>query len=279
MKRIDAHQHFWRYSPARYGWIAPGSTLARDRMPEDVKPLLDSAAVDACIAVQAEQEEVETDWLLALAVERPWMLGVVGWTDVTAPGLADRLARWRGTALVGIRHMVQDEPDPHWLLRADAQAGVRTLLAEGLAYDILVRAPQLPQVPAFLDAVGDGALVLDHAGKPDIAGGRWQPWADTIRAIAERPSVVCKLSGLVTEADHAAWTADDIARYLDHLLACFGPERLMFGSDWPVCTLAADYSRVLALIEDFVQRACPAYRDAVFGGTAMRAYTLSEPIA
>lgn len=279
MMRIDAHQHFWRYLPERYGWIAPGGTLARDRMPEDAEPLLRAAGLHGCIAVQAEQDETETEWLLGLTAEQPWILGVIGWTDLTAPDLIDRLERWHGTPLVGVRHMVQDEPDPDWLLRADAHAGVRALVAQGLAYDILVRSAQLPKLPAFLDAVGDGALVLDHAGKPDIAGGEWQPWADSIAAIASRPNVVCKLSGLVTEADHADWSPDDIARYLDHLLACFGPDRLLFGSDWPVCTLAADYDRVVALVDAFVQRACPSHCAAVFGGTARRVYKFSEPIA
>ncbi|MCC2975185.1 amidohydrolase family protein [Sphingomonas sp. PL-96] len=278
MVQIDAHQHFWRYSAERFGWIEPGGPLACDRMPEDVKPLLDATGFAGCVAVQAEQDEAETDWLLSLAADHSWILGVVGWTDLTASDLDTRLARWRGMPLVGIRHMVQDDPDPRWLLRADAQAGVRTLLAEDLAYDILVRgSAQLLQVPAFLDAVGDGALVLDHGGKPDIAGGEWQPWADTIRAIAGHPNVACKLSGLVTEADHAAWSADEIERYLDHLLACFGPERLIFGSDWPVCTLAADHGQVVALVDAFIQRACPDHRAAVFGETARRLYKLAEP--
>jgi len=281
MTTIDAHQHFWRYNPDKYSWITPGSSLARDRMPSDVKPLLDASGVQGCIAVQAQQDEAETDWLLALAADTPWIRGVVGWTDLTAPELDDRLARWDGTALVGIRHMVQDDADPHWLLRPDAQAGVRLVLSRGLAYDILVRAAQLPQVPAFIDAVGidavgDGALVLDHAGKPDIACGQWQPWADAIRAIAARPNIVCKLSGLVTEANHETWTADDIARYLDHLLASFGPDRLMFGSDWPVCTLAGDYARVLALIDGVVEGSCPEHRAAIFGDTARRNYRLLE---
>ncbi|MFV0623302.1 amidohydrolase family protein [Sphingomonas sp. ac-8] len=278
MIRIDAHQHFWRYTPERFGWIAPNGLLACDRLPGDIKPLLEADGFAGCVAVQAEQDEAETDWLLSLASDHAWILGVVGWTDLTAPDLDARLVRWRGTPLVGIRHMVQDDLDPHWLLRADAQAGLRTLLAHGLAYDILVRGrSQLAQVSAFVDAAGDGTLVLDHGGKPDIAGGEWQPWADTLRAIAERPQVVCKVSGLVTEADHVAWSADEIERYLDHLLACFGPDRLMFGSDWPVCTLAGDYRQVVALVDAFVQRACPDHRAAVFGATAQRVYQLTEP--
>lgn len=278
--KIDAHQHFWRYRRADHGWIDPAGPLARDWLPADLRPLLAASGFAGCIAVQAMQDEAETDWLLALARSDPWIMGVVGWTDVTAPDLDRRLNCWAGTRLVGLRHMVQDDPDPAWLLRADAQAGVRDLRRRGLAYDILVRGAQLPHVPAFLDAVageeGDGALVLDHAGKPGIAAGEWQPWAGLVAAVARHPAVSCKLSGLVTEADHDGWTADGIARYLDHLLASFGPARLMFGSDWPVCLLAADHRRVVDLVEDFVARTCPAHRDAIFGGTARKAYRLEE---
>jgi predicted TIM-barrel fold metal-dependent hydrolase len=276
MDTLDAHVHFWRYDPARFDWIAHGSTLARDRTPADLRPLLDAAAIDACIAVQAQHDEAETDWLLGHAAERSWIAGVVGWTDLTALGLADRLARWEGTALVGLRHIVQDERDPCWLLRSDVLAGVRTLLSRGLAYDLLVRAPQLSHVAAFVDEVGEGAVVLDHAGKPGIARGDWQPWADTLRDIALRPTVTCKVSGLVTEADYDRWSPGEIMRYLDHVLDCFGPDRLMFGSDWPVCTLAAGHARVVALVEQFVQRACPTHRAAIFGETARRTYRIAE---
>jgi predicted TIM-barrel fold metal-dependent hydrolase len=276
VKRIDAHQHFWRYRAAEYGWIQPGSVLARDRLPVDVRPALEATAFDGCIAVQACHSAAETDWLLGLADANSWIMGVVGWVDLTAPDVAAQLDRHASRSLVGIRHIAQDEPDPRYLLREDVLRGVRTILARGLAYDILVRGPaQLACVPDLLDAAGPGALVLDHGGKPDIAGGEWGPWARTIAAIAAFPDVTCKLSGLVTEADHAAWSPTDIARYLDHLLACFGPDRLIFGSDWPVCLLAAEHAAVVDLIETFVARACPGHRDAIFGGTAARVYRLS----
>jgi predicted TIM-barrel fold metal-dependent hydrolase len=257
VKRIDAHQHFWRYHAAEYDWIQPGSVLARDRLPVDVRPALEAAAFDGCIAVQACHSAAETDWLLALAEANSWIMGVVGWVDLTAPDVAAQLDRHASRSLVGIRHIAQDEPDPRYLLREDVLRGVRTILARGLAYDILVRGP------AQLACV------------PDIAGGEWGAWARTIAAIAAFPGVTCKLSGLVTEADHAAWSPPDIARYLDHLLACFGPDRLIFGSDWPVCLLAAEHAAVVDLIETFVARACPGHRDAIFGGTAARVYRLS----
>ncbi len=276
VKRIDAHQHFWRYRAAEYDWIQPGSTLARDRLPVDVRPALEAAAFDGCIAVQACHSVAETDWLLGLADANSWIMGVVGWVDLTAPDVAAQLDRHASRSLVGIRHIAQDEPDPRYLLGEDVLRGVRTILARGLAYDILVRGPaQLACVSDLLSAAGAGSLVLDHGGKPDIAGGEWGAWARTIAAIAAFPGVTCKLSGLVTEADHAAWSQTDIARYLDHLLACFGPDRLIFGSDWPVCLLAAEHAAVVDLIETFVARACPGYRDAIFGGTATRVYRLS----
>lgn len=267
--RIDAHQHFWPYDPARYGWIPPGSALAQDRMPGDVRPAMAAAAIDAGIAVQARHDVAETAWLLDLAAADPAIAGVVGWADLTRP---DTIAPTRG--LVGLRHIAQDESDDAWLARDDVVAGLRACAAAGLTYDLLVYAHQTVHLPRVIDRVAGGRFVLDHGGKPAIRARGWQPWADAVAEIARFPNVWCKLSGLVTEADHAAWAPDDIARYMDHLLACFGPERLIFGSDWPVCLLAADYARVHALAAGFVARACPDHADAVFGGNARAAYAL-----
>lgn len=276
MRTIDAHQHFWRYVAADYGWIGPATPLARDRLPGDVRGAMDAAGIDAAIAVQARQDEDETRWLLGLAAADARLVGVVGWTDLRAPDAAGRIAALRTDRLVGLRHIVQDEPDDSFLLGGDFIRGVRTCVAAGLTYDILVYPRQAPHVPHFLDAVGDGRFVLDHGGKPPIAGAGWQPWADAVAAIARHPGVWCKLSGLVTEADHIAWTLDDIARYADHLLDCFGPERLIFGSDWPVCLLAADYAGVHALADALVASRCPDHHAAIFGGNAHAAYALSN---
>jgi predicted TIM-barrel fold metal-dependent hydrolase len=265
--RIDAHQHFWSYSASGHGWIDPGSVLARDYAPADLMPLLDDASIDGCIAVQACQTEEETRWLLGLAAADPRIMGVVGWTDLCADDL------------VGFRHIVQDEPADDFLVTPAFVRGVRAALGRGFSYDILVKPRQAIHVRRFAELVGAGLgdaprLILDHGAKPDIARGTWQPWADAIADMAQVPSLTCKISGLVTEAEHATWTADQIARYLDHLLACFGPDRLMFGSDWPVCRLAADYARVVDLIEDFVTRACPDASERIFGGNALTAYEL-----
>ena len=230
--------------------------------------------------MQAEQTEAETDALLRLAAETPRILGVVGWTDLAADDVADRLDRLRQVpGLVGFRHMLQDEPADDFLLTPAFVRGVRAALARGFSFDILVKPREAGHVRRFVDLVGidqvrDGQLILDHGAKPAIAVGGWQPWADAIADMARAPTLLCKLSGLVTEADHTAWTADRIAPYLDHLLACFGPGRLVVGSDWPVCRLAAEYQAVHDLIDDFVTRACPDARDRIFGGTAATAYGL-----
>ncbi|HXH17350.1 MAG TPA: amidohydrolase family protein [Sphingomonas sp.] len=280
MKRIDAHQHFWSYSPSAYRWIDPDSVLAQDHLPDALMPLLDRAGIDGCIAVQAQQTEAETDWLLELAAADPRILGVVGWTDLCADDVERRLDRWQpADALIGFRHGVQDEPADDFLLTPAFVRGVRAALARGYSYDVLVKPRQAGHVRRFVDQVaadlgGTARLILDHGAKPQIAQGDWQPWADAIADMAQAPALYCKISGLVTEADHATWTAVQIEPYLDHLLACFGPDRLIFGSDWPVCRLAADYQRVHDLIADFVARACPAASDRISGGNAITAYGL-----
>lgn len=271
---IDAHQHFWAYDPARLPWVAEGSVLAADRLPEHLLPLLNDGGVAQTILVQVEQREAETRWMLDLADRHSWIAGVVGWCDLQAEDVGERLERLRHPRLVGLRHMVQDETDPHFLRRPGFIAGVREAARRGLTYDLLIVADQAPCAPRFIDTVGDGRFVLDHGAKPKIRERGWRPWADAIAEIGRLPNVWCKVSGLVTEADHAAWTAEDIAPYLDHLLECFGPERLIFGSDWPVCTLAAAYDQVQGLIEDFVTRRCPEHAASVFGGAARRAYAL-----
>lgn len=272
---LDAHQHFWRYDAGRLPWIAPGSVLAADYLPADLRPLLSADGVAETIAVQVEHTEAETRWLLGLAAKYEWIAGVVGWVDLQAEDVADQLDRVRHPKLVGLRHLVQDEADPEFLLRPAFVRGVREAARRGLTYDILVFAHQAALAPAFIEAVGEGSFVLDHGAKPNIRDGGWQPWATSIAAIAAFPNVWCKISGLVTEANLERWTAADIEPYLDHLLGCFGPDRLIFGSDWPVCNRAATYAEVKALVQAFVQRRCSAHAASVFGGAARAAYKLS----
>ncbi|MHA6720979.1 amidohydrolase family protein [Sphingomonas sp. RS6] len=273
--RIDAHHHLWRYDAAEFEWIDPQSRIARDFAPADLMREMAKRQIDGAIAVQARQSEAETSFLLACAAVCPAIIGVVGWIDLRAPDIIDRIAAAPAGPLLGYRHIVQDEPDPSFLLGEAFMAGVAAVAAAGLTYDLLVNRHQFKDVPRLLERVGEGRFVLDHAAKPDIAGGGWQPWADTIADAATFPNLWCKVSGLVTEARHDAWTPADFERYLDHLLEVFGPDRLIWGSDWPVCELAAPYQAVFDLIERFVERHCPEASASIFGGNAARAYRLS----
>jgi len=272
--RIDAHHHLWRYDPAAFGWIDPASPIARDISTADLALCLDKAGIDAAIAVQARQCPDETDFLLDAARRFDRIIGVVGWIDLRAPDIDALLDARTDPLIVGYRHVVQDEADPDFLLGDPFVRGVRGVVQRGLSYDLLVNHAQLATVPAFLDRVGAGRFVLDHAAKPDIAHGAWQPWADDLAAVARLPDIWCKVSGLVTEADHERWRPEDMERYLDHVFATFGPERLIWGSDWPVCLLAAPYGAVHDLIADYVARHCPDAEVAIFGGNAARAYGL-----
>ncbi|MHA6767503.1 amidohydrolase family protein [Sphingobium ummariense] len=276
--RIDAHHHLWRYDPAAFEWIEARSAIARDFSVADLDAAMALANIDGAIAVQARQTEEETEFLLETAAKSDRIIGVVGWIDLRAPDIEERLKAGSNPLLLGYRHVVQDEPDADFLLADDFVRGVRAVVANSLTYDLLVNHAQLPAVPAFLERVGPGRFVLDHAAKPAIASGGWQPWADQIAAAARHPHLWCKVSGLVTEADHRSWRPSDIERYLAHVLEQFGPERLIWGSDWPVCLLAAPYSAVHDLIADFVTRQCPAFSSAIFGGNAVDAYALKPAL-
>lgn len=276
--RIDAHQHFWRYDAASYPWMsADMGVLRRDWMPRDLRPLLDEQAIDACIAVQARADEAETDFLLELAGQHRWIAGVVGWVDLRADDLDARLARWQEEpALVGFRHLLQDDPDVAATLSdTKFNRGVKRLQASELIYEVLVRgATQLSETPAFCARNDRHWLVLDHLGKPAIGGKDDTEWRNALRALAGMPHVLCKVSGLVTEI--GAHTVDDtvLRRYLDIALDLFGPERLLFGSDWPVCLLRASYAEVSQIVEDW-SRALSADEEAmIWGGNAARCYGL-----
>jgi predicted TIM-barrel fold metal-dependent hydrolase len=273
--RIDAHHHLWAYTSESFGWIEPGSAIARDFDTDDLAAAMDTAGVDRAIAVQARQSNAETDFLLVCAARQPRIAGVVGWIDLRAADIAERLSQRAGQAILGYRHVVQDEADPDFLLGDAFGNGVRAVLAQGLTYDVLVNAAQLGTLPRFLDRCGEGRLVLDHAAKPDIRAGAWQPWADQIAAAARHPTLYCKVSGLVTEADHATWQPADFERYLDHVFTQFGVDRVVWGSDWPVCALAGSYRDTFDIVDGFVARHCPDAAPAVFGGNAAAAYALS----
>jgi L-fuconolactonase len=271
--RIDAHQHFWKYQPSTHGWIDDSmAVLKRDFLPADLEPLLAAGGYQACIAVQAQLSVDETRWLLDLGERHPFIAGVVGWVDLCAPDVADTLRALAGRPrLRGIRHVVQAEPDD-FMLRPDFQRGIAALGPLGLTYDILVYHRQLPAALALVERFPEQPFVVDHLAKPDIKGGLRDPWAAQMKALARHPNVFCKVSGMVTEADWAAWTPADLHPYLDVVFEAFGPERLMIGSDWPVCLLGGEYARVMGTVEDYLARLPAAAIDAVRGGTARRFY-------
>lgn len=276
--RLDAHQHFWRYSAAEYPWIdARMQRIARDFLPADLAPELARAGFDGCIAVEAHGSLAETERLLALAREHGFVRGVVGWADLLAPDAADVIARLaRAPRLRGLRHCAQAEPDD-FLRRPDFQRGVRALARHGLVYDVLIYPRQLGAAAALVAACPDQPFVLDHCAKPDVANDGRTAWESGFRALARFPHVACKLSGLVTEAKWGAWRADDFRWYLDTALDAFGEDRLLFGSDWPVCLVAArDYAQVHDLIAGWADATLSAAaRVQLFGGNAARVYGIA----
>lgn len=280
MTIVDAHHHVWDLSVRDQGWIT-GPALAplrRDFTLDDLAPEARAAGVGATVLVQTVTVADETPELLALAAAGDLVAGVVGWTDLTAPDVAQELARLRalpgGDRLVAVRHQVQEEPDPGWLVRPEVLRGLAAVAAAGLAYDLVIRHHQLPMAVRAADALPDLVFVLDHLGKPSIAAGEVEPWAGAVRALAARPNTACKLSGMVTEARWDRWTTTDLRPYADTALDAFGPGRLMFGSDWPVCRLAAPYPRVLAAARTLTEHLSASERNDVFAGTAQRVYGL-----
>ena len=278
---IDTHHHVWDPQARRHAWLEGLPALRRRFGLDDFERAAAGQGVTASVLVQVLADSSETGEFLALASDSLLVAAVVGWTDLTSPDVADQIARLRGLPggerLAGIRHLVQDEPDPHWLDRPDVRRGLRAVGAAGLVYDLLVRPGQLPAALRVTGDLGDVTFVLNHGAKPDIASGQLQPWAALVAELARRPNVSCKLSGLVTEAG-PGWQSNQIAPYVAHLIACFGPGRLMFGSDWPVCTLAASYGEVVALASDLLSRHLgPRERDAVLAGNAAATYGVRPP--
>jgi L-fucono-1,5-lactonase len=282
MPIVDAHHHLWDLGVRDQDWIT-GPALAplrRDFLLADYQPLAGQNSVGASVVVQTVTVPGETPELLALAAASDLVAGVVGWADLTAPGLTDRIAELTaglgGDKLVGLRHQVQSEPDPQWLTRPDVLRGLAAVAGAGLVYDLVITAGQLPAAAAAAAAVPDLLFVLDHLGKPGIASGSIQPWERDLRRLAALPNTACKLSGLVTEADWARWQVADLRPYAEVALEAFGPGRVMFGSDWPVCTLAASYGEVLGAARDLTADLSATDRAAIFAGTATRVYRLGR---
>jgi L-fuconolactonase len=279
---VDSHHHLWDLGVRDQDWIT-GSALAplrRDFLLDEYRPLARASGVTASVVVQTVTVPGETPELLALAATSDLIAGVVGWADLTAPGLADQIAALTaapgGDKLVGLRHQVQNEPDPQWLTRADVLRGLAAVADAGLAYDLVITSGQLGQAARAAEAVPDLLFVLDHLGKPPVASGSIQPWARDLRRLAALPNTAGKLSGLVTEADWNRWQVGDLRPYTDTAIDAFGPARMMFGSDWPVCTLAAGYGEVLQAARDLAGELSEAEREAIFAGTATRLYRLQH---
>jgi L-fuconolactonase len=274
--KIDSHQHFWRYDPARDAWITDSmAVLKRDFLPEDLAVELMTDGIDASIAVQAAQSENETKFLLDLAEKNSRVAGVVGWVDLLSPRVAERLEYFSHFPKVrGFRHVVQSEPDDRFLGREDFVKGVAQLRAFGFTYDILIYAKQLPAAIELVARLPEQRFVVDHLAKPEIKSGKSSPWTAQMKEIAQNENVFCKLSGLVVEADWKRWKPADFKPYLDVVCDAFGANRLMFGSDWPVCLLAATYRQVKQVIEEYVRGFSQLDQEKIFGGNAARFYAL-----
>ena len=276
--RLDSHQHFWKFNPTEYGWMKPDWPIRRDFLPADLQPLLKQHGLDGSIAVQARQTLEESRWLLALANESPVIKGVVGWVDLRSERVEDQLQELASLPrFVGVRHVVQDEPDDRFVLQPDFIRGISKLKQFDLTYDLLLFPQQLPAAIELVWRFPEQPFVLDHIAKPRIREGTLSPWREHIRELAQAGNVCCKVSGLVTEADWANWQPSDFQPYLEIIVESFGEDRLMFGSDWPVCLSAGNYERVFKLVEDYVQQLSAEGRAKFFGENAARFYGLSAP--
>ena len=275
---IDSHHHFWRYAPAEFGWIDDGmAAIRRDFLPAHLQREIAAAGVDAVVSVQARQSVEETRWLLDLATHNPFIAGVVGWVPLVSPSLAATLAQFAAhPKLVAIRHVLQDEPDPRFMLRDDFQAGIQALRDFNLTYDILIYHRHLPQTIELVDRHPTQPFVIDHMAKPAIGQRMIEPWARSMRELARRPHVCCKLSGMVTEIGRPQWTVADLRPYLEVVLDAFGPERVLFGSDWPVCLVACGYARWMEIVQELTAHLSPAERAAILGENARRVYRLKD---
>jgi L-fuconolactonase len=281
VETIDAHHHLWRYSAAEYGWIDDEmKSLRRDFLPSDLIAAMASAGIDGTVAVQARQTLDETRWLLDLSDATDAIRGVVGWAPIAGEDLPGVMEEFDGRAkLKGLRHVIQDEPDEHYILREDFNSGIRTMVDSGLVYEILIFERHLEDAIYFVDEHPQQPFVLDHIAKPLIAAGGLEPWATRMRELGRRENVCCKLSGMVTEAD---WRTDrararslaTLKPYLDVAVEAFGPSRLMAGSDWPVCLLATEYAQWFELLRSYFANFSETERAAVFGGTAIEVYGL-----
>jgi Predicted metal-dependent hydrolase of the TIM-barrel fold len=278
---IDSHQHFWQVGRFDYPWMsAEVATLYRDFLPEALEPLLNDCGVRRTVLVQASNSLEETRWLLELADRHRFIAGVVGWVDLTSPQVEEQIVAFTThPKFKGVRHLVESEPADGWLARPSVLGGLKVLAAHGVAYDLLVHTRHLKYVLTVAEHCPDLRLVVDHMAKPPIASGEIKEWARELKAVAQIPGIHCKLSGLVTEADHAAWKTADLIPYAECALDWFGAERMMIGSDWPVCLLAATYERALEAYQELLAGLNDRERQRIFAGNAANFYRLENDSA
>ena len=277
--RIDAHQHFWVYNPEEYSWISNTMNILRkDFLPADLLPILKQSGFDGSIAVQARQSLKETRWLLKLARDFDFIKGVVGWIDLSSGEAESQIEEFASDPkLVGVRHVLQDEPDDKFMLRDSFLRGIRLLKKFDLVYELLLFPGHLHNAVQLVKKFPDQQFVLDHIGKPLIKDKILSPWKEGIHQLAMQPNVFCKLSGIVTEASWTGWSSSDFVPYLDVIFDSFGPSRLMIGSDWPVCTLASDYKETIKIIIDYIALNSETDMELIMGGNAEKIYNLLNP--
>ena len=275
--KIDAHHHFWKYDPVRYSWMNDRmDILKRDYQPPDLLTEIEKVGIDGVVSVQADQSLRETDELLEHASQSDFIKGVVGWFPLADPSVEEVLAKYSSNPLLkGVRHVVQDEPDDHFILGQAFNDGIRKLAKFDLIYDILIYERQLKSSIEFVDLHPNLSFVLDHIAKPRIADGFIEPWEEQMHEMARRENVTCKLSGMATEANWTEWTLGELRPYMEVALEAFGPNRLMFGSDWPVARLAVDYEPWVKLCREFISTLSKHEREAIEGGNAVRVYGLA----
>ncbi len=275
--KIDSHHHFWKYSVEEYGWIDDGmKVIRRDFLPEDLEKEISGSGIDGVVSVQARQTIDETEWLLGFSEKHDFIKGVVGWVPLISPNVRQHLSDFSSfRKLKSVRHVIQGESDNDFILRKDFDEGIKALKEFGLAYDILILEKHLPQTIKFIDMHPEQIFILDHIAKPKIKGNLIEPWRANIIKLAERRNVYCKVSGMVTEADYMKWTEEQLRPYFETVLDAFGPERLMFGSDWPVCTVACEYRRWVGIVRKYISKLSVSEQEAIFGGNAVRAYDLN----
>lgn len=273
--RLDSHQHFWEYDPKRQDWITPEmSRIRRNFLPGDLFPLMQDAKIDGCIAVQADESLRETDFLLDLANQHEWILGVVGWADLKSDKLDELLDNYsESQKLVGFREVLQSK-DPRYMLQEDFIRGIHKIGHRGYSYDILIFPHHLSAALDLVSQCPDQRFVIDHLAKPYIKAGEWKEWKKAMALLAERELVHCKLSGITTEADWKKWTPVQLFPYLEIALELFGPSRLMYGSDWPVCLLAGEYEKFLEVMEKFTASLSSSEKDRIMGETAAEFYRI-----